>query len=149
MRRRTRRSTESFTYDEVGDVIKSATRLQQLADEQQGTGEVTMEQLREIAVELKISPEALRQAIATSDRDLKSVRRRVRRKLWWVRHAGTYAAIMIGVTGIDLAEGNGIDWAYYPILGWGIWVGIHAAHAFSGGGSALERRLMNREMRRG
>ena len=148
MARQRRRTSEVFTYDEVGEVIKSATRLQQLADEKHGAGEITMSQLREIASELRISPEALGQAIATSDRDMKSVRKRVKRKLWWFRHAGTYAAVMAGATGIDLVDGSGIDWVYFPILGWGIWLGVHAAYAFSGRGSGLEQRLMDREMSR-
>lgn len=141
------RQKQVFTFDEVGDVIRSATRLQQLADEKVGDGEVSMEQLREIAVELKVSPDALAQAIATSDRDMRSIRKRVRRKVFWFRHAGVYSAVMLGNLGIDLADGDGVEWAFFPIMGWGIFLGIHAAYAFSGKGSSLEQRLMSREMR--
>ncbi len=146
---RIRKPKQTFTYDEVGEVIRSATRLQQLADDKEGAGDVSVQQLREIASELKVSPEALAQAIATSERDLKSVRRRVRRKLLWFRHAGTYAAVTAGLAGIDVLSGSGVDWFYLPAIGWGMLVGMHASYAFSGRGGMLEQRLMDREIAKG
>lgn len=148
MARRSRRGSQVFTYDEVGEVIKNATRLQQLADAREGAGEVTMEQLREIASELRVSPEALAQAIATTESEMKTVRRRVRRKLLWFRHAGTYSGVMVGLAGIDWFSGSGIDWVYFPVIGWGMFLAAHASYAFSGRGSTLEQRLMNREIAR-
>lgn len=137
-----------FTYDEVGEVIKNATRLQQLADQRAGAGEVTMDQLREIASELQVSPEALAQAVATTESEMKTARRRVRRKLLWFRHAGTYTGVMAGLAGIDWLSGSGIDWVYFPAIGWGMFLAAHASYAFSGRGSSLEQRLMNREIAR-
>ena len=146
MARRTRKQ-ETFTYDEMGQVIKSATRLQQLADEKEGGGEVSMAQLRDIAVELKISPETLAQAIATSDRDMRSVRKKVRRKLMWFRHAGTYAAVSAAAVGGDLAAGGGLGaGSLVPVFVWGALVGVHAAFTFSGKGGGLEQRLTDREL---
>ncbi len=148
MARRSRRTPQVFTYDEVGEVIKNATRLQQLADERGGAGEVTMAQLREIASELQVSPEALAQAIAATDSEMKTVRRRVRRKLLWFRHAGTYSGAMAGLAGIDWLSGSGLDWVFFPAIGWGMFLAAHASYAFSGRGSSLEQRLMNREITR-
>lgn len=144
-----RKAKQTFTYDEVGEVIRSATRLQQLADDRAGAGAVSMDQLREIAGELRVSPEALAQAIATSDRAMKSIRRRVRRKVLWFRHAGTYAAVIAGLAGIDWFVDPGLNWFYFPGLGWGMFVAIHASYAFSGRGSKLEQRLMDREIAKG
>ena len=90
----------------------------------------------------------LAKAIATSHRDMRQVRKRVRRKLWWFRHAGAWAAVSAGLIGIDLAGNPGIGWAWFPVLAWGILVGIHGTQAFSARGSRLEQRLMRREMRR-
>ena len=98
-----------------------------------------------MAAELKISPEALGQALSVSHQTKSTVRERVMRKLIWFRHLGVYGASMAALTGFDLLPDGNIDWVPYPILGWGIALGAHAVVAFSGKGSRLERRLMQRE----
>jgi hypothetical protein len=46
-------------------------------------------------------------------------------------HAGTYVLVCALLVVIDLATGSsgetflGLDWAYWPIFGWGLGVGLH------------------------
>jgi hypothetical protein len=149
MARRARETRDTFTYDEVGEMIKSATRLQQLADENRVGNTVTLGQLQEVAAELNIPPDSLQRAVAAARRDGRAARKRVRRKLRWFRHAGTYAAITAGIVGADLAAGGGLEWpSFFSMIGWGSVVGVHGAFAFSSRGSRLEQRLIDREMSR-
>lgn len=68
-------------------------------------------------------------------------RLRARRLREFYGHLGIYVAVCLGLVVIDLATGSagstfiGLNWAFWPILGWGLAVAIHGisvAMPFSG-----------------
>lgn len=44
----------------------------------------------------------------------------------FISHLGTYAAVNAFLVWLDLGQGNGLNWAYWPIAGWGIAIAIQA-----------------------
>ena len=48
-------------------------------------------------------------------------------------HLLTYGAVMVLLFGIDVLTGDGW-WFYWPLLGWGIGVSVHALNVYGRGG---------------
>lgn len=133
-----------FSHEEVGELIETATRLEQLRHEGEGIG---VDELREVAVELGISEEALGRALDERERqrvaeqtaqevaaanrsqqaDAAEQRMRKRRKALneWKSHAASYVGVIGGLAVIDLLTSDGLDWVYYPAAGWGIGFLVH------------------------
>ena len=42
-------------------------------------------------------------------------------------HVSVYAIVNIFLWFIDIAQGGGLDWAFWPTIGWGIAVAFHVA----------------------
>lgn len=61
-------------------------------------------------------------------------------------HLTTYLLVNLLLIGIWAASGGGYFWPIWPILGWGIGVGCHAAPLLAGGGSRSHRRARAREL---
>ncbi|NNF62897.1 MAG: Pr2TM family membrane protein [Acidimicrobiia bacterium] len=123
--------SRQYSTEEVGDIIDVASRLESLTKErkrQMRTG-VTYEQLVEIASEFGISEEAVLRALDTSNAVAPATAAPSKAPRWsrLLRfHAATYATTMAGLTIIDIAEGEGLDWVWFPAAGWGIWLSFHA-----------------------
>jgi hypothetical protein len=71
-------------------------------------------------------------------------------------HAAVYVIVNLGLFLIDVLDSGGDYWFYWPLLGWGIGLGAHAAQVFLFGnafGSGWEERktreIMERERQRG
>lgn len=123
-----------FSGDEIGELIELATRLDQKdATREEG---ISFQELHQIATELGISDQALLEAVAKriagekSSAELAAViakeNSRWGKKLKAFKiHLGTYLATITGLTAIDVASGDGIDWVFYPAAGWGISLLIH------------------------
>jgi len=114
--------------EEVSEIIDTATRLLQLADERTGGNELTMDQLAEIAEELGISRDALARAISTGDRQARSERSVSARRAQWFRHVSTYLIVISALASIDWVTGDGFTFFFFQ--GWGVGVAIHAMSAF-------------------
>lgn len=123
---------QTFSADEVGEIIDVATRLQHLADEGVVGDRISIDQLAGIARELGISEAALAKAVGVGEQRARSVRRVERERSQWFRHVGIYAIVISGLALIDLLSGGGFDFFFYPAIGWGMGVGIHALSAFRG-----------------
>jgi hypothetical protein len=126
-----------FTREELGEVIELATRLEQSRRSADEPG-VSYQDLRAIAAELGISDAALLEAVATQldarDDERARLDTQARRDAkWreavraWKLHFGVYLSTIAGLTVIDLASGEGIDWVVYPAAAWGIAILIHGA----------------------
>ena len=61
-------------------------------------------------------------------------------------HLTTYLLVNLLLIGIWAASGGGYFWPIWPILGWGIGVGCHAAPLLAGKGSRSHRRERAREL---
>jgi hypothetical protein len=61
-------------------------------------------------------------------------------------HATAYVLVNIGLFVINLLRGGGW-WFYWPLLGWGIGLGIHALSVFAFGGGSFGRDWEERKTR--
>jgi hypothetical protein len=52
----------------------------------------------------------------------------------WYVHVIVYVIVNAGLFAIDLATGDGINWAYWPLIGWGIGLAIHTVVVWLEGG---------------
>jgi len=70
------------------------------------------------------------------DPAMERARKRARQLREFYRHLLTYVLVGVLLVIIDLATGSagdtfiGLNWAYWPIFGWGIAVSIHAISVF-------------------
>ncbi len=73
-------------------------------------------------------------------------RKRANAKAGWLVHAGIYLSVNAVLMGIALWQGR--HWSVFPALGWGLGLLVHALVVwFTGVGSALRERLLERERR--
>lgn len=133
-----------FSREEIGELIETATRLDQLKSEGEGLG---VEELRQVAGELGISEEALQAALeeraraeqeqrlereveeqsAALAREEDTARRDKRRRQLneWRSHLASYIGVIGGLTAFDWFPDGSLDWVWWPAAGWGIGMLIH------------------------
>lgn len=125
------------TDEDVEEILRLAVR-------NTGTGgESLRDRLKVSATELGISDEALAEAEnlwkARKQGEISREQEQEERKLFrkmrigdFITHFGTYAAINGFLFFIDSRKG-GIDWAFWPLFGWGIAIVIHLFTLFAHG----------------
>lgn len=59
-----------------------------------------------------------------------SARNRVEAKMGFFTHLSVYAAVILFLAILDFVTSPGVLWFYWPMLGWGVAVVIHAASVF-------------------
>ncbi len=76
-------------------------------------------------------------------------RKRAKRKLDFFKHAIVYAVVIGFLFTINLFTDTSYLWAFWPAMGWGIALALHAASVFlrSGDSEALDR-LTEQELER-
>ena len=89
----------------------------------------------------------------TREERYEQARRRVRELRYFYRSLTTYVVVMVALFFVDLASGDGW-WVYWPALGWGAFLLLHALRVFAPGkGSRWEerkiRQIMDRDEREG
>ena len=90
----------------------------------------------------------------TSSGDYWEVRRSVRKRLRFLRHAFTYAALngfFVLIDWLSGGAGSGVNWAQWVALIWGVFLAWEFAGAFVAPnlwGREMEERLIQRELRR-
>jgi len=119
------KSPFSRTYSQ-----QAVQEILQQAMAQKAAHEFTWAQLHEMASELNISSEILAAAEQTWQQQQQvqkkhDQRRRLHRQSLQI-HALNYVMVSVLLIGIDLAVGGTLTWAFYPVLGWGLGVGMHA-----------------------
>lgn len=73
-------------------------------------------------------------------------RRRATAKMGWYTHAAVYVVVNAFLVLLAQASLGHRAWSIYPVLGWGVGLGLHGlAVFFFGGGSDLRQRLVERE----
>ena len=125
-----------FNQDEIGELIETASRLDQLSVEKG----LSYEELRHIALELGISDEALLKAVAQEidaekaaaeedeakqKAEEKAKRKRKQAVDGWKAHAASYIGVIGGLAVLDWFTGGGFDWFFFPAIGWGIGFLVH------------------------
>jgi hypothetical protein len=104
-----------------------------------------------------ISPHLAKEATLDSEQQrYERAQARVKELKGFYTHATVYVLVNIGLFVINLLTGGGW-WFYWPLLGWGIGLGVHAlsVFAFGGGGpwgqdweERKTRDLMERDQER-
>ncbi len=61
----------------------------------------------------------------------RAARLQVYRLRAFYHHLGVYVLVNAGLAGINLLASPGKLWFYWPLLGWGIWLVLHAFATFS------------------
>jgi hypothetical protein len=74
----------------------------------------------------------------------------------WYIHLLVFAVVNAGLIALDLIQGDGLNWAYWALIGWGIGLAIHTAVFWLEVGplgtrweERKIRELMDREQREG
>ena len=136
-----------FPRDEVGEIIDLAARLDDLVEDPTDQG-LSLEQLVHVADEVGISRQAVERAVAeerkrrsTGERD---TRKRVRRRMRFVRHAMVYALVVSALLLIDVLNGGGW-WFFYVAALWGAVLAIQAMRFMTRRRGPLEQVLLQRE----
>ncbi len=141
------RQERRFPRDEVGEIIDLAARLDDLVDDPTDRG-LTMEQLVHVADEVGISRQAVERAVAEEGKrrssDERIARKRVRRRMRFVRHAMVYALVVSALLLIDVLNGGGW-WFFYVAAVWGAILAIQAMRFLTRRKGPLEQAMLDRE----
>ncbi len=79
----------------------------------------------------------------------KRAEERVEKKLGFYVHLAVYVLVNAVLITIDLSRSPDSHWFYWPLIGWGIGLAMHAADVFGGGiGSKMKQRMVERELER-
>jgi hypothetical protein len=147
-----RLARQTFTPEQVGEVIGLATELERPPTDES----LTYGQLVDVARELGISPAAVAEAVGLWDEkrrrrareSVRSLKRRVRhhrRLRRFYRHLAVYLTVVIGLALLDWASGPGW-WVEWIIFGWGILVGLQGVRLMTARYGPLDRFLTRRDL---
>ena len=79
----------------------------------------------------------------TTGRDLDSAESRARARVKdytdFMWHLASFVIVNAFLWALDLWQGGGLDWAFWPTIGWGIGLAFHAAAYFIGDSSQSRR----------
>lgn len=115
-----------YRADEAEEILRLAARKE--------TDTIPRDRLIQMAAELGMSPEQVTRAeqeyLAKRDAEIerKKFEAHVLRDLW--SHVATYVAVNGGLVLMDVVKDGQVDWAFWPLLGWGIGLACHIASVF-------------------
>ncbi len=141
-------SPRRYSQEEVNAILQRALERQGPA------GGLTHDELMETAQELGIDPNQLSAAIdehaATAGIEQARETWKARRKQKFFEHLKAYMIVNGFLVLMNVFAGDGVNWAIFPILGWGIGLAFDAADAFYPNEKKVERgaqRLLARQRR--
>lgn len=141
------RKEQRFPRDEVGEIIDLAARLDDLVEDSTDRG-LTLEQLVHVADEVGISRRAVEQAVAQERKrrsvDERDARKRVRRRMRFVRHAMVYALVVSALLLIDALNGGGW-WFFYVAALWGAVLALQAMRFMTRKKGPMEQAMLHRD----
>ena len=133
-----------YSVEEVGELIDIAARL----DERATSDGLLHEDLLRVADEVGISPAAIERAVvedrANRRRMTKQARKRVRRRMRFVRHTIVYAVVVSSLFLIDALNGGGW-WFFYVAALWGALLALQGMRFLTRKSGPVEQALMSRE----
>jgi hypothetical protein len=119
--------SSAYSNEEVQQILRQASMLQ-------GRDAISPEQLAELAAEVGISTEVLRQAEQAWLNERQERRQQAQlqagHRLGFRLHLIPYIGVSLLLVIINLSTTPRIYWSLYPILGWGVGVAIHGAYVF-------------------
>ncbi len=136
-------SNRRFTSDEVSAIVRRGLEYQG------GSGDISYEELEDIALQSGISAETLQQAMAEEDKhrehEQAKARWRKRRRSAFYHNLRAYVLVNLFLIAINLlTTPGGYFWPIWPILGWGLGLAFHAAATFFPNERQLDRRIRRR-----
>ena len=124
---------DSYSQEDIQQILALALK-QEWEQEEFSPG-----QLGEMATELGISPQKLERAEQQwFERKHEQNARRalmINRRRKFQKHLASYVVVNIFLVIIDLITDGHLDWAYWPILGWGIGLALDAIKTYQRLGS--------------
>ncbi len=133
-----------FSVEEVGELIDLATRLDELAT----SDGLLYDDLLRVADEVGVSPAAIERAVvddrANRRRTTRQSRKRVRRRMRFVRHTVVYAVVLSSLFLIDALNGGGW-WFFYVAALWGALLALQGMRFLTRKSGPAEQALMSRE----
>jgi hypothetical protein len=134
-----------YSVDEVGELIDLAARLDELAT----SDGLVYDDLLRVADEVGISPKAIERAVvedrATRRRMTKQARKRVRRRMRFVRHTVVYAVVVSSLFLIDALNGGGW-WFFYIAALWGAALALQGTRFLTRRSGLVEEGMLEREL---
>ncbi len=116
-----------YSNQDVQQILRRASLLQ-------GTDAISPEQLAELAAEVGIPVEVLRQAeqdwLKEQQGQQQQALRQAGQRLGFRLHLIPYIAVSLLLVVINLTTTPRIFWSLYPILGWGMGVAMHGTYVF-------------------
>ena len=135
---------QRFSVEEVGELIDLAARLDELTT----SDGLLYDDLLRVADEVGISPTAIESAVvqfrANRRRTTKQARKRVRRRMRFVRHAIVYAVVVSSLLLIDALNGGGW-WFFYVASLWGALLALQGMRFLTRKLGPVEQALLSRE----
>jgi 2TM domain len=114
----------TFRSEDVQQILHRAMTHQQ-------AGEFSEQQLKEMATELGISASALQIAQQEWQQEQEKIQQKqvvdARRKRGFKAHLIPFVAVNTFLIILNLITSPKYFWAVYPLLGWGLGLGIHAS----------------------
>ena len=136
---------QRFSVEEVGELIDLAARLDEMAT----SDGLLHEDLLRVADEVGISPAAIERAVvedrATRRRMTKQARKRVRRRMRFVRHTVVYAVVVSSLFLIDALNGGGW-WFFYIAALWGAALALQGTRFLTRRSGPVEEGMLEREL---
>jgi hypothetical protein len=139
-------TSEVYSSEDAQQILQRAIARQAEA------GELSRQQLLEIADELGISPETLaaaeqewnlhRQELTTREAFDQERRRRFRQNL------AKYGIVNGLLVGLNLATAHRVSWSLYVVFGWGIAVALSAWRTFQTEGDDYDRAFQRWQLKR-
>jgi hypothetical protein len=141
------RQEQRFPREEIGDIIDLAARLDDLVDDPTDLG-LTLEELVSVAGEVGISRQAVERAVLDQRRQRKAddreAKKRVRRRMRFVRHVLAYVLVVSALFLIDVLNGGGW-WFFYIAALWGALLAIQGMRFLTRRKGPLEKAMLERE----
>ncbi len=135
-----------FPRDEIGDIIDVAARLDGLVEDPTDRG-LTFDQLVHVAEEVGISRGAVERAVRVENKrrvvDQREAKKRVRRRMRFVRHAMVYALVVSSLLLVDVLNGGGW-WFFYVAALWGAILALQGMRFLTRKRGPLEQALLDR-----
>ncbi|BAY49138.1 hypothetical protein SAMD00079811_67670 [Scytonema sp. HK-05] len=132
------RLTRTYSQEDIQQILHLAIARQ--ADDKDK--EFSYEQLLEIAAELEISPETLKQAERDWLEQLGEIQQRqafnAHRQGRFKKRFGNYAIVNAFLLSLDLLSGGGLSWSLYILLCCGLAAGLDGWNTFQTKGEEYE-----------
>ena len=141
------RQEQRFPREEIGDIIDLAARLDDLVDDPTDLG-LTLDQLVRVAGEVGISRNAVERAVRDQRKqkavDEREAKKRIRRRMRFIRHILVYLVVISALFLIDALNGGGW-WFFYIAALWGAVLAIQGMRFVTRRKGPLEQAMLERK----